>query len=60
MSKKHKIWLSILIAIMILDLVLHFTIYMDGLIGTHLNYIASVLMAFTLGLEIADIPRLRG
>ena len=60
MNKKQKIWLIILITIMILDLILHFTLYKDGIVGTHLNYIASVLMAFTLGLEVADTPRFRG
>lgn len=61
MSKSKKIWLFVLIVLFIFDIITHFTIYSGGnTFGSHLNYIASVLMSFTIGLEVADIPCLKG
>ena len=60
MTKKHKIWLCILVVIFIMDIIMHFTAYSNSVFGSHLNYIATVLMGFTLGLEVAEIPRFKG
>jgi len=56
MNKRRKIWLIVLVLLLLLDIILHFTVHVDGghLFGMHLNYIASVLMAFTVGAEIND------
>ena len=60
MTKRQKIWIWVMIVILILDVVMHFTVYTTSSFGSHTNYIASILMAFTLGLEVADTPRFRG
>jgi len=61
MSKREKIWLFVLIVLFIFDIISHFTLYSGGnTFGSHLNYIASVLMSFTIGLYVADTPRMKG
>lgn len=59
MKKRDKIWLFIMIFIMFMDIIMHFTTC-DTSFSYHLNYIASVMVAFTLGLWIADTPRMKG
>jgi len=60
MNKKQKIWLGVLIIIMLMDIILHFTTYTESSFGSHINYIASILMAFTIGIEITATPWFRG
>ena len=61
MSKREKVWLFVLIVLFIFDIIAHFTVYSSGnTFGAHLNYIASVLMGFTIGLYVADTPRMKG
>ena len=59
MSKRTKIWLWAMTFLMLLDIVMHF-IACDTPFASHINYIASVLLAFTLGLCIADTPKWKG
>jgi len=58
MSKKAKAWLFTMIFLMIMDIIMHFTTCSTDF-SYHLNFIASVLLAFTLGLYVADTPRFR-
>ena len=56
MSKKSKIWLIVLVLFLLIDIISHFSIRADGnMFGIHLNYIASILMAFTAGAEIDNL-----
>ena len=56
MSKKSKIWLIFLVLFLLIDIISHFSIHADGnMFGIHLNYIASILMAFTVGVEVNDL-----
>lgn len=59
MSKKEKIWTIFLIIVFLFDVIMHFIAY--GAVGfpLHLNYIASVLMAFTIGLQLQNFPWLK-
>lgn len=61
MSKKQKIWIFVLIWFLLMDIIAHFALG-DGAsaFSIHINYIASVFMAFTVGLAVADTPRFRG
>ena len=61
MSKRQKIWLWVIIVLVILNIILHFTNCAEfSLFGVHINYSASILSTFTLGLMVADTPRFRG
>ena len=56
MKKRDKIWLCVMIILMVLNIILHCTNCKDfSLFGIHINYIASVLSAFTLGLMVGDM-----
>ena len=59
MKKRDKIWMFVMIFLLIMDIVMHFISYNDVGVSAHLNYIASVLMAFTIGLWTADTPRFK-
>jgi len=55
MSRRNKIWLFVLNVFFILDVVMHFVNYPNATaFSEHLNYIASVFMAFTIGTYFAD------
>ena len=57
MSRQKKIiWIFILTFFFLLDIITHFTSYsnMTSFAG-HLNYFASVFMAFTIGVWYTDI-----
>ena len=60
MKKKDKIWMFVMIFLLILDIVMHFASF-GGVtaFASHLNYIASVLMSFTVGLWVAETPRFK-
>ena len=58
MSKKEKAWMFALIFLMIMDIIMHFSSCNTDF-SYHLNYIASVMLAFTIGLSVADTPRFR-
>ena len=60
MRKRDKIWIFTMIFILIYDVILHFTAYSSwNEFGIHINYVASVLMAFTVGVYVADTPRFK-
>ena len=55
MNKKQKIWIFVLAFFLLLDIIIHFTLGENAsAFSVHINYIASVFMAFTVGLSIAD------
>ena len=56
-----KWWLFVLMFFLIFDIVAHFTLPSDAsAFSVHLNYVASILMAFTVGLSVVDTPTFRG
>ena len=56
-----KVWLFVLIFFLIFDIVAHFTLTSDAsAFSVNLNYVASILMAFTVGLSVVDTPTFRG
>lgn len=56
-----KVWLFVLMFFLIFDIVAHFTMASDAsAFSVHLNYVASILMAFTVGLSVADTPAFEG
>ena len=59
MSKRDKVWTFTLTFLMVLDIILHFATC-DSDFSYHINYIASVMVAFTLGLWITETPRWKG
>ena len=59
MRKRDKIWMFVMIFLLIMDIIMHFVSFNSLGFGAHLNYIASVLMAFTIGLWAADTPRFK-
>ena len=60
MNKKGKAWLIVLLIFLLIDIISHFVIHTDGnMFGIHLNYIASILMAFTVGLCVAETPKFK-
>ena len=61
MSKVQKTWIFVLIWFLLLDIIAHFTLGEDAsAFSVHINYVASIFMAFTVGLSVADTPRFRG
>ena len=55
MNKKQKIWMFVLVFFLLLDIIIHFTLGENAsAFGVHVNYIASIFMAFTVGLSVAD------
>ena len=59
MSKKEKIWTIFLSMVFVVDVIMHFIAYGSVGFALHLNYISSVLMAFTIGLWLQNIPGLK-
>ena len=60
MSKKNKVWTFVLtFFLMILDIILHFATCETDF-SCHINYISSILVAFTLGLWMTETPRWKG
>ena len=59
MSKKEKIWTIFIIMVFLFDVIMHFAAYKTVGFQVHLNYIASVLMAFTIGLQLQSFFELK-
>ena len=59
MNKRDKIMMYVMIFLSIMNIIMHFVAYDNLGIGAHLNYIATVLVAFTLGVYVAKTPRFR-
>ena len=56
MNKKQKIWIFVLVFFLLLDIIIHFTLGENAsAFSAHVNYIASIFMAFTVGLSVADV-----
>lgn len=55
MNKKQKIWIFVLVFFLLLDIIIHFTLGENtSTFSVHVNYVASIFMAFTVGLSVAD------
>ena len=53
--KRMNAWMVILILLLLIDIVMHFIAYQSVGFGAHLNYLASILMAFTIGVWGSDL-----
>ena len=59
MSKREKVWTFVMAFLMLINIIMHFATC-DSNFSYHINNIASVLVAFTLGLWVAEMPRWKG